>query len=93
MMPAGTDSQPCEGLATGIEGLVVEGMEDPRHRGGNRGAVTGTLQKPEVLVAGRCRGSDLEMVVEVQAGHYRHPLRLIHRTDLTPADVEKLPDD
>ncbi|MFI5736147.1 ATP-dependent DNA ligase [Kribbella sp. NPDC051587] len=40
------------------------------------------------------------VVVEVladtamQAGHYRHPLRFLrHRTDLTPADVEKLPTD
>ncbi|MGW1341101.1 hypothetical protein ACWCOV_08615 [Kribbella sp. NPDC002412] len=39
------------------------------------------------------------MVVEVaadaamQAGHYQHPLRLVRqRSDLTPADVETLPD-
>nr|WP_112248259.1 ATP-dependent DNA ligase [Kribbella monticola] len=39
------------------------------------------------------------LVVEVaadaalQAGHYRHPLRLVrHRTDLTPGDVEPLPE-
>jgi ATP-dependent DNA ligase len=39
------------------------------------------------------------LVVEVdadaalQAGHYRHPLRLVrHRTDLTPDDVETLPE-
>ena len=38
------------------------------------------------------------LVVEVtadaapQAGHYRHPLRLVrHRTDLTPDDVDTLP--
>jgi ATP-dependent DNA ligase len=40
------------------------------------------------------------LVVEVaadaalQAGHYRHPLRLVrHRSDVTPADVETLPVD
>jgi hypothetical protein len=28
----------------------------------------------------------------LQAGHYRHPLRLVrHRGDLDPADVETLP--
>ena len=38
------------------------------------------------------------IVVEVaadaamQAGHYRHPLRLLrHRSDMTPADVETRP--
>lgn len=38
------------------------------------------------------------LVVEVaadaalQAGHYRHPLRLVrHRTDLAPGDVDTLP--
>jgi ATP-dependent DNA ligase len=113
------------------------------------GAVTGSLQRPELLVVGRYRDKDLEvvgrtvqlkddqsaaigkllkparqrhpwpdeisthwgsgsktpiikvqpkLVVEVaadaalQAGHYRHPLRLVrHRTDLEPGDVETLP--
>lgn len=115
------------------------------------GAVTGSLRAPEVLVVGRYRDKDLEvvgrivklkaeqaaeigkllkpagarhpwpdeisthwgqgsktpllkvrpqLVVEVaadaalQAGHYRHPLRLIrHRTDLAPDDVDTLPTD
>jgi hypothetical protein len=113
------------------------------------GAVTGSLQRPEVLVVGRYRGKELEVVgrtvklnddqaalignllkpagprhpwpdeisthwgtgsktpilkvqpkvvVEVaadaalQAGHYRHPLRLVrHRSDLGPDDVDTLP--
>lgn len=149
--------------ASGVEGLVVKGATtryQPRRREWVKwktrdsvevivGAVTGTLERPEILVVGRYRGSELEvvgrtvklgndqagaigqllkpagaghpwpdeisthwgkgsktpiikvrpkLVVEVaadaalQAGHYRHPLRLIrHRTDLTPADVEPLP--
>jgi ATP-dependent DNA ligase len=148
--------------ATGVEGLVVKGATS-RYQPGRRewlkwktrdtveviiGAVTGSLQRPEVLVVGRYRGTGLEVVgrtvklnddqsaaigkllkpagsrhpwpdeisthwgsgsktpiikvqpkvvVEVaadaarQAGHYRHPLRLVrHRTDLEPADVETL---
>jgi hypothetical protein len=113
--------------------------------------VTGSLQRPEVLVVGRYRDRELEMVgrtaqladdqaaiigrllkpagarhpwpdeisthwsrgsktpiVKVQpkvvaevaadsalqAGRYRHPLRLVrHRADLTPSDVELLPPD
>jgi hypothetical protein len=113
------------------------------------GAVTGSLRHPDVLVVGRYRGKELEvigrtvklkehqaaeigkllkpagqrhpwpdeisthwgqgsktplikvqprLVVEVaanaalQAGHYRHPLRLVrHRTDLAPGDIDTLP--
>jgi ATP-dependent DNA ligase len=149
--------------ASGVEGLVVKGAST-RYQPGRRdwvkwktrdsveaivGAVTGSLRRPEVLVVGRYRGNDLEVVgrtvkltddqsaaigkllksagsphpwpdeisthwgrgsktpiikvrptvvVEVaadaalQAGHYRHPLRLVrHRSDLDPADVETLP--
>jgi ATP-dependent DNA ligase len=149
--------------ASGVEGLVVKGASS-RYLPGRRewvkvkqretveaivGAVTGSLRHPEVLIVGRYRGKDLEVigrtvklktdqaaaiasllkpagarhpwpdqisthwgkgsktpivkvqpkvVVEVaadaalQAGHYRHPLRLIrHRGDLEPADVETLP--
>lgn len=149
--------------ASGVEGLVVKGAGG-RYQPGRRewlkvkfrdtvdvivGAVTGSLRQPEVLVVGRYRGKDLEVVgrtvklkpdqsaaigklltaagtrhpwpdqisthwgrgsktpivkvqprvvVEVaadaalQAGHYRHPLRLVrHRGDLGPADVETLP--
>jgi ATP-dependent DNA ligase len=151
--------------AAGVEGLVVKGASTRYHPGRREwvkvkerdtveaivGAVTGTLERPEVLVVGRYRGKELEVVgrtvklsdeqsaaigrllkpggarhpwpdqisthwgrdsktplvkvrpkvvVEVQAdaalqaGHYRHPLRLLrHRTDLTPADVETLPAD
>jgi ATP-dependent DNA ligase len=148
---------------SGVEGLVVKGASS-RYQPGRRewvkwktrdtveaivGAVTRTLRHPEVLVVGRFRGKDLEVVgrtvkltesqsatigkllkpagarhpwpdqiathwgrgsktpivkvrptvvVEVaadaalQAGHYRHPLRLIrHRTDLEPGDVDTLP--
>jgi ATP-dependent DNA ligase len=148
---------------SGVEGLVVKGASS-RYQPGRRewvkwktrdtveaivGAVTGALRHPEVLVVGRYRGKDLEVVgrtvkltesqsatigkllkptgtrhpwpdqiathwgrgsktpivkvrptvvVEVaadaalQAGHYRHPLRLIrHRTDLEPGDVDTLP--
>jgi ATP-dependent DNA ligase len=150
--------------ASGVEGLVVKGATS-RYQAGRRewvkwktrdtveaivGAVTGSLERPEVLVVGRYRGKVLEMVgrtvklteaqaaaigqllkpagarhpwpeqisthwgrgsktpivkvrpavvVEVaadaalQAGHYRHPLRLIrYRPDLVPADVPGLPD-
>jgi ATP-dependent DNA ligase len=149
--------------SSGVEGLVVKGAST-RYQPGRRdwvkvkyretaeaivGAVTGSLRAPEVLVVGRYRGKDLEvvgrtvklkddqaaaigsllkpagsrhpwpneiathwgrgsktplikvqplLVVEVaadaalQAGHYRHPLRLVrHRTDLGPDDVEALP--
>jgi ATP-dependent DNA ligase len=149
--------------SSGVEGLVAKGASS-RYQPGRRewvkwktrdtveaiiGAVTGSLQRPEVLVVGRYRGEELEVVgrtvklgddqaavigkllkpagarhpwpdeisthwgrssktpivkvrpkvvVEVaadaalQAGHYRHPLRLVrHRADLTPADVETLP--
>ncbi|MFI5706536.1 ATP-dependent DNA ligase [Kribbella sp. NPDC051620] len=149
--------------ASGVEGLVVKGATS-RYQPGRRewvkwktrdtveaivGAVTGSLQRPEVLVVGRYRGKVLEMVgrtakltdtqsatigkllkpagarhpwpdeisthwgrgsktpivkvrpavvVEVtadaalQAGHYRHPLRLVrHRSDLAPADIDLLP--
>ncbi len=148
--------------SSGVEGLVVKGASS-RYQPGRRewikvkfrdtvdvivGAVTGSLQRPEVLVVGRYRGKVLEvigrtvqlkedqsvaigkllkpagprhpwpdeiathwgkgsktpmvkvqprLVVEVaadaalQAGHYRHPLRLVrHRTDLTARDVESL---
>ena len=151
--------------SSGVEGLVVKGATT-RYQPGRRnwvkwktrdtveaivGAVTGSLRRPELLVVGRYRGRELEvvgrtvklsdeqagmigkllkpsgarhpwpdqisthwgrgsktpiikvqpkMVVEVaadaalQAGHYRHPLRLVrHRTDLTPSDVETLPTD
>jgi ATP-dependent DNA ligase len=151
--------------ASGVEGLVVKGASS-RYQPGQRGwvkvkyrdtvdvivgAVTGSLEAPEVLVVGRYRGKVLEvigrtvmlkddqaaaigkllkpagprhpwpdeiathwgkgsktplikvqprLVVEVaadaalQAGHYRHPLRLVrHRSDVTPADVETLPGD
>jgi ATP-dependent DNA ligase len=149
--------------AAGVEGLVVKGASTRYHPGRREwvkvkerdtveaivGAVTGTLERPEVLVVGRYRGKELEVVgrtvklsdeqsaaigrllkpggarhpwpdeisthwgrgsktpmvkvrpavvVEVaadaalQAGHYRHPLRLVrHRSDLEPADVETLP--
>ncbi|MEU4393099.1 ATP-dependent DNA ligase [Kribbella sp. NPDC023855] len=149
--------------ASGVEGLVVKGAST-RYQPGRRewvkwksrdtveaiiGAVTGTLRHPEILVVGRYRGEELEVVgrtvkltedqsaaigkllkpaaarhpwpdqlsthwgrgsktpivkvqpaivVEVaadaalQAGHYRHPLRLIrYRPDLEPSDVEMLP--
>jgi ATP-dependent DNA ligase len=149
--------------ASGVEGLVVKGATT-RYQPGRRewvkwktrdtveaivGAVTGSLKRPEVLVVGRYRGKELEMVgrtvklteaqstaigkllkpagvrhpwpdqisthwgrtsktpivkvrpavvVEVaadaalQAGHYRHPLRLVrHRSDLDAGDVETLP--
>jgi ATP-dependent DNA ligase len=149
--------------ASGVEGLVVKGASS-RYLPGRRewlkvkhrdtieviiGAVTGSLQHPEILVVGRYRGKELEMigrtvklktdqaaaiakllkpagvrhpwpdqisthwgkgsktpiikvqpkvVVEVaadaalQAGHYRHPLRLVrHRADLKSSDVETLP--
>jgi ATP-dependent DNA ligase len=149
--------------ASGVEGLVVKGAST-RYQPGRRewvkwkrretveaiiGAVTGTLRRPEILVVGRYRGDELEVVgrtvkltedqsaaigkllkpagarhpwpdqlsthwgrgsktpivkvqpaivVEVaadaalQAGHYRHPLRLIrYRSDLEPSDVEMLP--
>jgi ATP-dependent DNA ligase len=148
---------------SGVEGLVVKGAAT-RYQPGRRewvkwktrdsveavvGAVTGSLQRPEVLVLGRYRGKVLEVVgrtvklsdaqsaaigrllkpagvrhpwpdqisthwgrdsktpivkvrptvvVEVaadaalQAGHYRHPLRLVrHRSDLGPGEVETLP--
>ncbi|WP_432945756.1 ATP-dependent DNA ligase [Kribbella sp. CA-253562] len=148
--------------ASGVEGLVVKGASS-RYLPGRRewlkwktrdtveaiiGAVTGSLQHPEILVVGRFRGKEFEVigrtvrlkadqaaaiakllkpagarhpwpdqisthwgtgsktpimkvqpkvVVEVaadaalQAGHYRHPLRLIrHRADLGPRDVETL---
>ncbi|GAA1115098.1 ATP-dependent DNA ligase [Kribbella jejuensis] len=150
---------------TGVEGLVVKGATT-RYQPGRRdwtkwktrdsveaiiGAVTGSLRHPDLLVVGRYRGDDLEVVgrtttltddqaatigellkpagtrhpwpdqlsthwargsktplikvqpkivVEVaadqalQAGHYRHPLRLLrHRTDLDPYDVETLRSD
>lgn len=150
--------------ASGVEGLVIKGATT-RYQPGRRewvkwktrdtveaiiGAVTGSLQRPELLVVGRYRGKELEVVgrtvkltdaqsaaigkllkpagarhpwpdqisthwgrgsktpimkvrpavvVEVaadaalQAGHYRHPLRLIrHRSDLEPVDVDTLPD-
>jgi ATP-dependent DNA ligase len=149
--------------ASGVEGLVVKGATS-RYQPGHRewvkwktrdtveaivGAVTGSLKRPEVLVVGRYRGKELEIVgrtvkltdaqsaaigkllkpagvrhpwpdqisthwgradrtpivkvrpavvVEVtadaalQAGHYRHPLRLVrHRSDLEVGDVETLP--
>lgn len=142
--------------ATGVEGLVVKGASS-RYQPGRRdwvkvkqretveaiiGAVTGSLARPEVLVVGRYRGKELDVVgrtvklktdqaeaigplrkaagprhpwpdeisthwgkgsttpiikvqprvvVEVaadaalQAGHYRHPLRLVRaRVDLAP---------
>ncbi|MEU8226181.1 ATP-dependent DNA ligase [Kribbella sp. NPDC048915] len=148
---------------SGVEGLVVKGATT-RYQPGRRdwvkwktrdtieaiiGAVTGSLRHPELLVVGRYRGKELEVVgrtvqlhddqaaaigkllkpagarhpwpdqisthwgrgsktsivkvrpavvVEVaadaalQAGHYRHPLRLVrHRSDLDPSDVETLP--
>ncbi len=148
----------------GIEGLVVKGASS-RYLPGRRdwvkwktretveaivGAVTGSLQCPEILVVGQYRGKELEVVgrtvkltetqsaaigqllkaagarhpwrdqisthwgrgsktpivkvrpavvVEVaadaalQAGHYRHPLRLIrYRADLQPDDVPALPE-
>nr|WP_238351136.1 ATP-dependent DNA ligase [Kribbella shirazensis] len=151
--------------SSGVEGLVAKGAST-RYQPGRRdwvkvkyrdtvevivGAVTGSLKHPEVLVVGRYRGKELEVVgrtvklkpdqgaaiapllkpagarhpwpdevsthwgrgsktpiikvrpsvvVEVaadaalQAGHYRHPLRLVrHRTDLAPDDVETLPGD
>jgi ATP-dependent DNA ligase len=150
--------------ASGVEGLVVKGASS-RYLPGRRewlkvkhrdtvevivGAVTGSLRHPEILVVGRYRGKELEMigrtvklttgqataiakllepagarhpwpdqiathwgkgsktpivkvrpkiVVEVaadaalQAGHYRHPLRLIRRrADLRPGDVPTLSD-
>ncbi|GAB2662381.1 ATP-dependent DNA ligase [Kribbella swartbergensis] len=148
---------------SGVEGLVVKGAST-RYQPGRRdwikvkqrdtaeaivGAVTGSLERPEVLVVGRYRGKELEvvgrtvklkdeqaaaiapllkpagsrhpwpdeistqwgrtsktpilkvqpkLVVEftadaaLQAGHYRHPLRLIrYRTELLPDDVPTLP--
>jgi ATP-dependent DNA ligase len=151
--------------ASGVEGLVVKGASS-RYQPGRRewlkvkqretieaivGAVTGSLQHPEILVVGRYRGKELEVigrtvklktdqaslianllkpagaghpwpdqisthwgkgsktpiikvqpkiVVEVaadaamQAGHYRHPLRLVrHRADLRPTDLPPLPGD
>ncbi|ADB30630.1 ATP dependent DNA ligase [Kribbella flavida DSM 17836] len=150
--------------ASGVEGLVVKGASS-RYQPGRRdwvkvkfretvdvivGAVTGSVQRPEVLVVGRYRGRELEVigrtttlkaaqaeavgrllrpagqrhpwpdeisthwgrgsrtpiikvqpkvVVEVaadaalQAGHYRHPLRLVrHRAELQTEDVPTLPD-
>jgi ATP-dependent DNA ligase len=149
--------------ASGVEGLVVKGATS-RYQPGRRewvkwktrdtveaivGAVLGSLQRPEILIVGRYRGKELEVVgrtvkltdaqsaaigkllkpagvrhpwpdqisthwgrgsktpivkvrpqvvVEVaadaalQAGHYRHPLRLVRpRNDLEPSDVDPLP--
>ena len=53
-----------------------------------RGAKTPIIKvQPKVVV-------EVAADVVMQAGHYRHPLRLVrHRTDLTSADVETLPID
>ena len=62
--------------AAGVEGLVVKGASTRYHPGRREwvkvkerdsveaivGAVTGTLERPEVLVVGRYRGKELEVV-------------------------------